>query len=127
MHAWKDGWMGRWMDGWMDEWMDGWMNGWMDGWMNGAYVEVEPEDEDEMTDDVDDAEGNEDVSFHFDHERYSVLDEDRYDRMPDADDAQDDQRQQHVLILATRQHDNDDTRKRQRLRTLSPGARLTCY
>ena len=52
-----------------------------------------------MRDDVGDPEPDEDVMFHPGHEVQTVRREDDDEGVPDADDAQDDQRQQHVLVL----------------------------
>ena len=54
-----------------------------------------------MTEDVDDDEGEEDVPLEPVEERRAVVLEDGDDGVPDADDAEDDERQQHVLVLTT--------------------------
>ena len=64
-----------------------------------THVEIQPEDEDEVAENVDGDEGDEDVALEAEEEVTTVTSEQRHHRVPDAHHAQDGQRQKHVLVL----------------------------
>ena len=64
-----------------------------------SHIEIQPEDEDEVAEDVDGDEGDEDVSLEAEEEVATVTSEQRHHRVPDAHHAQDGQWQKHVLVL----------------------------
>ena len=64
-----------------------------------THIKVEPEDEDGVTHDIDDDEGDKDVPLQSRQEVGAVLQEQRDDSVPNTHDTQYNERQQDILVL----------------------------